>query len=143
MRLRLERARGLLTTPDRRYKLARLDVIVHDYAVGILYYATHEFEFDDVVLAHLQVVITQKLRRREAFFLNWRRSVNVGSGRMSVWISAEVPVSFSGSALRQQDLNREWIDAMTDASNTTSGIDVLGIAKDPSHHGGGQRRSKL
>lgn len=99
--------------------------------MGILYYANHEFEFDDVVLAHIQVVITQKLRKREAFFLNWRRSVNVGSGRMSVWISPEVPVSFSGSALRQKDLNQEWIDAMTDASNTTSGIDVLGIAKVP------------
>ncbi|WP_456302343.1 DUF7882 family protein, partial [Streptomyces bacillaris] len=37
--------------------------------MGALIYDGQSFEFDDRALAHLQAVITMKLRRREPFLL--------------------------------------------------------------------------
>ena len=47
----------------------------------LIYDNTTAVEFDDRVLAHLQLVIGTKLRRGEGFFLNWKDDPSVGDGR--------------------------------------------------------------
>ena len=47
-----------------------------------------EIQFDDRVLAHVQIVMSAKLRRGENFFFSWRDSPAVGDGRSAIWIDA-------------------------------------------------------
>ncbi|MFD3444536.1 hypothetical protein ACFDTO_08055 [Microbacteriaceae bacterium 4G12] len=51
--------------------------------MGTLFYGASRLEvtFDDRVLAHLQIVMTSKLRRHESFMLSWSVDRTDGSGR--------------------------------------------------------------
>src|SRR5690606_19485112 len=70
--------------------------------VGSLIYGTSgiEISFDDRVLAHLELVINAKLRRRESFMLSWRDSTAVGDGRSSIWLDTAIPLYFRYSGSR-------------------------------------------
>ena len=45
---------------------------------------------DDRVLAHLQIVVIDKLRRQEKFVLN----LNNGHGLVTMWLNAYTPMQF-------------------------------------------------
>jgi hypothetical protein len=60
----------------------------------LIYDNTTAVEFDDRLLAHLQLVIGTKLRRGEAFFLNWTDDVAIGDGRNAIWMHPAVPIRF-------------------------------------------------
>lgn len=45
------------------------------------YETTTKVDFDDRILAHLQLVITTKLRRSEAFTFTWKDDASIGDGR--------------------------------------------------------------
>jgi hypothetical protein len=90
--------------------------------VGVLYYGDEEFELDDRVLTHLQIVISTKLRRREDFFLTWALPVERGSGRHAIWIDNGVPIHFFYSGSRNVSINREWIESMINSAGRASGL---------------------
>lgn len=90
--------------------------------MGILHYAQHRFEFDDRLLAHLQVVLTTKLRRNESFFLSWTTAAGLGSGRHAVWVSPSAAIHIEYHGNRPASINREWVEALTAAANTTRGL---------------------
>ena len=93
-------------------------------ALGKLLYgdSAREIEFDDRVLAHLQIVIGAKLRRHECFFFSWKDDPIVGNGRSSVWIAPSVPLFFKFSALARPTINREWLEELTVSSNNAQGL---------------------
>ena len=91
-------------------------------AVGILHYSGEEFEFDDRVLTHLQVVISTKLRRKEDFFLSWPVPADRGSGRHAVWIDNGVPIHFFYSGSRHVSINREWLESLIAGAGRASGL---------------------
>ena len=66
--------------------------------MGSLQYDGVTIEFEDRLLAHLQIVIGQKIRRGESFFMAWRDSDDVGDGHSSIWIhpSQNLYFKFSG-----------------------------------------------
>jgi hypothetical protein len=90
--------------------------------VGILYYDGREFDFDDRALTHLQIVISTKLRRKEAFFLSWSQVAERGSGRHAVWIDNGVPIHFFYEGSRPATVNREWIESLLLSSGRASGL---------------------
>ena len=70
--------------------------------MGVLNYGGTDYLFGDRLLAHLQVVITTKLRRRESFALSWVPDGDGGRGdsllnpppegsRMDVFVLNKVP----------------------------------------------------
>jgi hypothetical protein len=74
---------------------------------------------DDRVLAHIQVILSAKMRRRESFFLSWDGSSKTGGSHM-VWMHEAVPVHIQFSATRIPAVNREWINLlMKDATTGT------------------------
>ena len=87
--------------------------------MGNLHYGGHQFALDDRVLAHLQIVITQKLRRSEAFFINWDDPI--GEGRQSIWIDNGMPiwVEFVG---KPPAINRVWLETLIISAGGTTGL---------------------
>lgn len=65
-------------------------------------------DFEDRVLAHLQVVIGAKIRRGESFHFSWKDDTSIGDGRTTIWIhpGASMVYKFYGS--RRPLLNRTW-----------------------------------
>ena len=87
-----------------------------------------EIDFDDRVLAHLQVVIGAKLRRQEGFFFSWRDDPAIGDGRSSIWLETAIPLYFKFATPERPQLNRDWIEQLTQSANQTQG---LGLSTEP------------
>jgi len=81
-----------------------------------------EIEFDDRVLAHLQLVVSAKLRRSEGFFFSWRDDPALGDGRSSIWLETSIPLRFRYSSSQRHDLNREWLEELSQSANQPAGL---------------------
>ncbi len=92
---------------------------------SLTYEQSVKVDFDDRVLAHLQVVIGSKLRRGEAFFLSWRDEASLGDGRTSIWLNPRCALVFKYFGSRPPRLNAAWVDALADTANAPSGLYVV------------------
>lgn len=92
----------------------------------LVYGAGQEYELDDRVLSHVKLAIVAKLRRHESFLLNWDVPVEQGSGRISLWISREVPLAFQFNGSRPPAINQRWLEALMHTSQRTGGMVVMG-----------------
>ena len=82
-------------------------------------------DFEDRALAHLQVVITTKLRRKESFHFTWKDDANAGNGRTSVWIHPEASLVFKYYGSRLPRLNPAWLEALAHAANSPAGLSLV------------------
>jgi hypothetical protein len=89
------------------------------------YDSTLTVDFDDRVLAHLQLVIGAKLRRGESFFFSWKDDHSVGGGRSALWMHPTVPIYFKYSGGRPPSINRAWIDALVASANSPVGLHLV------------------
>lgn len=87
--------------------------------------SAQEYEFDDRTLSHVKIALVTKLRRHESFLLNWQVPDAQGGGRISLWISREVPLAFVFSASRPPKLNERWMDALLQSSQRTGGMNIV------------------
>jgi hypothetical protein len=90
--------------------------------VGHIRYDGERFEFEDRLLAHLQVVISMKLRRSESLFLSWAPKAGSGEGRNAIWIAGGVPIHFAYSGSRPPTIDRERVETLALAANSSSGL---------------------
>jgi hypothetical protein len=81
-----------------------------------------EIEFDDRALAHLQIVVGAKLRRKESFFFSWKDDPSIGDGRSSIWMDAAIPLYFKFFGGKAPTINREWIALLSDSANSGTGL---------------------
>lgn len=84
-----------------------------------------KLEIDDRTLAHLQIVITDKLRRGEPLTLTWRDATSTGGGRTAVWISRNSSLVFRYHDSRQPGINRDWLEALAVAANAVAGLRLV------------------
>ena len=84
----------------------------------LVYNGRMTLTIDDRVLAHLQVVVINKLRRRESFTFTWED----GTQEAVCWIGPSIPLEFVYSGNRRPLLNRLWLEQLADAANSTSGL---------------------
>ncbi len=89
------------------------------------YDSTMTVDFDDRVLAHLQVVISAKLRRGESFMFTWKDDPSVGNGRTSIWLAPTLPLGFKYFGSRTPSLNPAWVEALMLAANSSGGLRVV------------------
>src|ERR1700712_450109 len=75
----------------------------------LIYDNTTAVEFDDRVLAHLQLVIGTKLRRGESFYLTWADDPSVGDGRNAIWLHPAVPLRLKYNGSRRPVINATWV----------------------------------
>jgi len=78
-------------------------------------------QFDDRLLAHVQVVMLNKLRRRESFAFSWEEP----RGFVSIWVHPGVAMQFIYSGNRPPSLNRAWLELLAESANSTGGLHPL------------------
>lgn len=100
-----------------------------------IYDSTIRADFDDRVLAHLQVVIGSKLRRGEAFHFSWRDDPSIGDGRTTVWLHSQASLVYKFHGSRQPTLNRSWVDALAYAANSPTGLYLVPEPADAADRG--------
>lgn len=82
-------------------------------------------DFEDRVLAHIQIVINSKLRRNEAFAFSWRDDKRIGDGRTSIWLNSAIPLSYKYFGGRMPSINPRWLEVLVIAANSQAGLRVV------------------
>lgn len=82
-------------------------------------------DFDDRVLAHLQLVIGAKLRRGESLYFSWKDDPQVGNGRTTIWLHPSIPLRFKYFGSRMPAINREWIDELMRVAHSPGGLHIV------------------
>jgi hypothetical protein len=80
-------------------------------------------DIDDRTLAHLRIVVMNKLRRSEPFMFDVE--IGDGSGRRSFWIHPSVPLQFHFFGSRNPRINRVWVEELMQAASGPSGLSIL------------------
>ncbi|BDZ47421.1 ATP-dependent DNA ligase [Naasia aerilata] len=91
----------------------------------LTYDSTLVVDFDDRVLAHLQIVIGAKLRRNESFYFSWRDDAAVGDGRSVIWLHPSIPVFYKYHGGRVPGINRSWIEELMATANSSGGLRIV------------------
>lgn len=109
--------------------------------MGTLVYGTTniEIDFDDRALAHLQIVITSKLRRNESFLFTWTNDSSVGSGRNSVWLHPSIPLFYRFYGSKKPSINREWLELLMNSAHTSNGLLFANEPHSSTHPAGATR----
>ena len=86
-----------------------------------IYDNEREIRVDDRVLAHLQIVIIDKLRRSESFELHLR-SDNVV---VSMWLTRWAPLQFVYEGNRRPRINWLWVNMLAAECGFTGTLELL------------------
>lgn len=81
-------------------------------------------EFDDRVLAHLDMVIIAKLRRDEKFTLTWENPSG-DCERSTIWLHPAIPLQFKFESRERQPLNKAWLEELMNTANTGAGLRIV------------------
>lgn len=82
-------------------------------------------DFDDRLLAHIQIVIGSKLRRGESFYFSWRDDALTGGGRSTVWLHPGISLAYKYFGSKVPTLNRDWVEALSHSANSATGLQVV------------------
>lgn len=92
--------------------------------MGTLHYGSPpaSFEIDDRSLAHIELVIMAKLRRREN--LSFSLIDQKTSLRQAVWISPVTTLRFQYDG-PMPEINRLWLQDLVDTANSSTGLRLV------------------
>lgn len=93
--------------------------------MGLLVYGGDRYSFEDRQLAHVKVALQRKLRKQECFLMSWTVEPSDGSGRVSLWMSPSIPLSFHFSGSRAPVINEEWLAVLEHTSHTPRGLTII------------------
>jgi hypothetical protein len=80
-------------------------------------------DLEDRLLAHLEIVITAKLRRGEGFLFSWKEETGVG--RVSIWLHPALPVVYKYTGGRAPSINRGWVEVLSQSASSAAGLRLL------------------
>lgn len=93
--------------------------------MGTIVYDGQSIEFDDRLLAHLQIVIVQKFRSGEAFLMSWLNGLSLGDGRTAIWLNPTSYLRFNFAGSRVPTIDRKWLDLLTESASKATGLIVF------------------
>ena len=91
--------------------------------MGWLHYENFLVPIDDRALAHLDIVLAQKLCHDECFLLRWRVAPENGSGRVALWCAPGIALSFQFDSAEPVEINRAWIRDLITSSYSIGGVE--------------------
>lgn len=97
----------------------------------LIYRDRASFDIDDRILAHLRIVVMNKLRRNEGFML--QLPVNEGVRQASLWIHASNALVMQFYGGREPAIDRNLVDQMMHDASGADGLTLTaaGIAPPP------------
>ncbi|SDQ04876.1 hypothetical protein [Leucobacter chromiiresistens] len=92
--------------------------------MGSIRYDGLTIHFNDRLLAHMQVVIVQKIMREESFLMAWKNGTSAGEGRTAIWIAPSTRLTFSFEESEMPDMDEEWLQRLGESANSNTGMIV-------------------
>jgi hypothetical protein len=77
---------------------------------------------EDRALAHLQIVMTSKLRKGEAFAFSWTDVAEEGAKRDTVWLHPSSTLRFRFAGRRIPALNPLWLEQLAELTDSDTGL---------------------
>ena len=96
-----------------------------------IYSDVARLDLDDRVLAHVQAVFANKLRRAESFMFTWTDETGADPARSSVWIHPAATMAFSYAETGPYSLSRSWVEALLHTANSAAGLHLVPETTDP------------
>jgi hypothetical protein len=93
--------------------------------MGALTYEGAATKFDDRLLAHLQIVIVQRLRQNRSFLMSWLNALEVGDGRTSIWVHAHAGLRFTFDGSRAPAIDEHWLGVLGASADGPRGLIVM------------------
>jgi hypothetical protein len=101
--------------------------------MGTLKYDGITVEFDDLLLAHLEIVIVQKLRRQEAFLMTWQDEIGLAGGRSGIWLHPASMLHFHFAGKEKVVIDHDWTMRLMASANSAMGLFVSDDAGEALH----------
>ena len=96
----------------------------------LTYDSTNVIDFEDRLLAHLQIVIGQKIRVNQSFYFSWKNDPQAGDGRCTIWVNPGMPLHFKYTTGKVPPINRNWLNILSESANSPTGLVVLPEPRD-------------
>jgi len=84
----------------------------------------NSIDIEDRTLAHLRIVVMNKLRRGESFMFTIDLG-HEGISRRSFWMHPSVPLQFAFHGSREPKLNRLWIEQLMTSASSPNGLFIV------------------
>ena len=101
--------------------------------MGTLKYDGVTVDFEDRLLAHLEIVIVQKLRRQEPFLMTWQDDVGAAGGRSGIWLHPSSLLFFHFSGREKVEIDHDWLMKLMASANSAMGLFVSDDAGEAVH----------
>jgi hypothetical protein len=98
-------------------------VVNVDRVGRLIYGTTGSLDIDDRTLAHLRIVIADKLRRQESFMFDVE--LDDGTGRRSFWMDPSVPIMFQPFTTHPVRINRAWLVELMHSASSAHGMRIV------------------
>ena len=94
--------------------------------MGYLFYGDNAapIRVPDRLLAHLKVVITTKLRRRESFTLSCLHDSEAPTGRSALWLQEAIPLRFVFDNAEAEELDPHLLREFAEQATMSGGLTV-------------------
>ncbi len=93
--------------------------------MGRLYYSEDPapVEIEDRTLAHIRLVVMNKLRRGEGFMFETDAAPLMN--RRDLWMDPSISLQFHFTGSKRPQINPRWVDALMEAANGPAGLRVV------------------
>jgi hypothetical protein len=100
--------------------------------MGQLFYDGDQIvDLADRTLMHVQLALSQKLRRSEGFLFTWNDAIGDPPGYNSIWLSPSIPLRFKFDAPPTLPINREWVDSMVSKAALSGNLVITADPSEP------------
>lgn len=90
--------------------------------MGTMVHGSIAVDFEDRLLAHLQIVIVQRFRRNEPLVMSWLDSLAIGDGRSSLWMTPTLPVYFKFAGSKVPTIDPQWLNRLSESAASSTGL---------------------
>lgn len=79
-------------------------------------YGSEAIIVPDELLAHVQALVTTKLRRSESFTLSWKQGSDPSAGRSTIWLHCSIPLRFEFDTADAIQLDRAYLSELAESA---------------------------
>ncbi|TQJ30104.1 hypothetical protein [Microbacterium sp. SLBN-146] len=79
-------------------------------------YGSEAIVVPDELLAHVQALVTTKLRRSESFTLSWKQASDPTVGRSTIWLHCSIPLRFEFDTADAITLDRGYLSELAESA---------------------------